>query len=53
MHMSFYTMIHVSFISHNVTNYSLILSPYTGNLPVHLAGLYTAITASCRFLKPL
>ena len=35
MHLSLSTMIHVSFIAHNVTNYSLILSPNTANPPLH------------------
>ena len=46
-------MIHVSFISHNVTNSNLLLAPNTVNLLVHLAGLYATIAASCRFLKPV
>ena len=51
--MSLHTLIQIAFTTHNVTNYSLILSPNTVNLLVHLAGLYATIAASCHFLEPV
>ena len=52
-HMSLHTLIQIAFTTRNVTNSNLILSPNIVNLLVHLAGLYAAIAASCRFLKPV
>ena len=60
MHVSLYTMIHVSFISHNVTNSSLILSPYNSAIPFfitillrHLEWLSTLIIDACSSIGSL
>ena len=52
-HLRLHTRIQVFFTRYNITIHSSILSPYTINLLVHLAGLYAAIAASYRFFKPV